>query len=223
MGRPREHDESTREALLRAAEQQLSRGEPLSVRGVADAVGTTTRAVYSLFGSMDGLHQALIARGFDELRRRVEAQPTTDDPAADLVRVGATAFRGFATEHPNLFRLGFERMIPGLAPAPEVEPVQRAALKALLDRVVRCRDARLLGSHAARDVTWQFHAFCQGLASVELLGWFPGGEEPERLWRQALSAFVAGLAADLPRARAPRGQRANKRSTSGSGRSGASR
>ena len=53
MGRPREHDEHTRVALLAAAEQLVAEGGPtqLSVRAVADAAGTSTRAVYSLFGS----------------------------------------------------------------------------------------------------------------------------------------------------------------------------
>ena len=199
MGRPREHDESTRQALLDAAEQQLSRGEALSVRSVAEAVGTTTRAVYSLFGSMDGLNQALVARGFDEIRKRVEAVATTDDPALDLVRAGVQGFRSFAVEHPNLFRVGFERMLPNLAPTPDVASVQQLAIRALHARVLRCRDAGLLGSRSARDVTWQFHAFCQGLASVEHHGWFPPGDDPERMWLQALGTFVAGLAAEVPR------------------------
>lgn len=206
MGRPREHDESTRQALLDAAEQQLSRGEPLSVRGVADAVSTTTRAVYSLFGSMDGLHQALTARCFDEIRRRVEAVAVTDDPAGDLVRAGVEGFRSFATEHPNLFRLGFERMVPSLSPTQEVADLQRKAIMALHERVLRCRDAVLLGQRTAREVTWQYHAMCQGLASVELHGWFPDATSTERMWRDGLSAFVAGLASEPAPRKPPRSE-----------------
>jgi AcrR family transcriptional regulator len=222
MGRPREHDESTRTALLEAAEKQLSRGEPLSVRGVAEAIGTTTRAVYSLFGNMDGLHQALIARGFDEIRRRVEALPETSNPAADLVLAGVIGFRTFAREHPNLFRLGFERMVPNLSPTPDVAEIQVASIRSLHVRVLRCRDAGLLGTRGAREVTWQFHAFCQGLASVELHGWFPDGSDPERMWRDALGTFVAGLAT-VPAAGAAKPARRPPPTRSGSGRSGASR
>jgi AcrR family transcriptional regulator len=207
MGRPREHDDATREALLRAGEQLLSRGEPLSVRALADATATTTRAVYSLFGSMDGVHQALLARGFEELGRRVRAVPETSDPAADLVRAGLDAFRGFALEHPNLFRLGFERIVPGLAPAGEAGTIMVRALKALAARVQRCSDAGLLGGRAVRDVVWQFHAFCQGLASVELSGSLQhAAGDATALWRDALGTFVAGLAKPAPRA--ARGKRA---------------
>jgi AcrR family transcriptional regulator len=55
MGRPREHDELTAAAHLTAAERTIhARGlESLSLRQLAADVGTTTRAIYSLFGSMD--------------------------------------------------------------------------------------------------------------------------------------------------------------------------
>src|SRR5215212_10855269 len=97
MGRPKEHDEQTAAALLDAAERIAERDglTALSVRRVANEVGTTTRAVYSLFGAKEGLVAALGARAFDLLGASVAALPTTDDPAADLVRAGLV-FRGFA-------------------------------------------------------------------------------------------------------------------------------
>ena len=57
MGRPKEHDDNTRAALRAAAERLVESGGPaaLTVRGVAREAGTTTRAVYSVFGSRDGL------------------------------------------------------------------------------------------------------------------------------------------------------------------------
>ena len=62
MGRPKEHNAATRAALLQAAEQMIATHgmDALSIRGVADAVGTTTRAVYSLFESKAGLLLSLI-------------------------------------------------------------------------------------------------------------------------------------------------------------------
>ena len=61
MGRPRLHDEKTRVELLAAAERLVADGgiDAVSVRGAALAAGTTTRAVYALFGSKEGLVQAL--------------------------------------------------------------------------------------------------------------------------------------------------------------------
>ena len=86
MGRPKEHDD---EAGLPFERRRRGRSElgvgAFSVRGVAREVGTTTRAVYSLFGSKEGLlvdalaqsAYAFLADGMDDL-------PETDDPVADL-------------------------------------------------------------------------------------------------------------------------------------------
>ena len=65
MGRPREHDEHTRAALRAAAERLVAAGgsAALSVRAVAEEAGTTTRAVYSVFGSKDGLLVDALAQG----------------------------------------------------------------------------------------------------------------------------------------------------------------
>src|SRR5947209_4557288 len=93
------HDERTAAALLDAAERIIQEHgvERVSVRGLAGQVGTTTRAVYSLFGSKDGLLVALGTRAFEMLGAAVAALPETDDAAADLVRAAVVVFREFAT------------------------------------------------------------------------------------------------------------------------------
>ena len=191
MGRPREHDDRTAAALLAAAERTVQDGgiEALSVRGVASQVGTTTRAVYSLFGSKDGLVSALGARAFELLREGLEALPPTDDPAADLVEAGLM-FRRFATQHPALFAIGIRHTVSHDVPWVEVRRVAYAALQQLEERVARLED---LGGRTVGDATMQFHALCEGLASLELRG-MPLGEP---IWRDALSALVAGYPATV--------------------------
>jgi AcrR family transcriptional regulator len=76
MGRPREHNEQTRAALRAAAERLISEGGPqaFSVRAVAAEVGTTTRAVYSLFGSKEALLVDALAQGaFEYLAEGIAA------------------------------------------------------------------------------------------------------------------------------------------------------
>src|SRR5262245_355306 len=118
MGRPRLHDEQTREALLAAAENLVEGGGPgaLSVRAVADSIGTTTRAVYSSFGSKEGLLDALARRSFELLRDELARLPVTDDPSRDLVTAGVKVFRPMAVEHPAMFALAFLRAAPDLDP-----------------------------------------------------------------------------------------------------------
>ena len=198
MGRPREHDERTAAALLAAAEQAVEAGGPeaLAVRGIAKEVGTTTRAVYSLFGSKDGLVAALGVHAFEFLRTGLEALPVTDDAAADLVEVGLV-FRRLATERPALYSIGVRRDVPDLPPWQPVCDAADAALAVLMQRVARLGDAGLLGEDTVVDATLQFHALCEGLVTLELRGPripFDAG----RVWRAALASLIAGFAARQP-------------------------
>jgi len=185
MGRPREHDERTAAALLAAAERAVQHGgiEALSVRGVAAEVGTTTRAVYSLYGSKDGLVAALAARPFELLREGLESVPVTDDPAADLVEA-ALMYRRFSNEHPSLWALGIQYV-------PEsgtVNVVAWESLNLLKEKVGRLR----LDGRTVDQATLQFHALCEGMAAVELRG-MVGVSDWETMWRQAFEALVGGF------------------------------
>src|SRR5215831_9348779 len=101
MGRPRRHDQDAARSLLDAAERIVEADgvDGLTVRRVAEAGGTTTRGVYSVFGSKDGLVVALGRRAFDLLRDELDALPTTRDPAADLVEAGLLVWRPFVLGH----------------------------------------------------------------------------------------------------------------------------
>jgi AcrR family transcriptional regulator len=206
MARPRTHDAATAEALLDAAARLLRAGGPeaISVRAVADEVGTSFRAVYALFGSKQALVDALAERGYRSLAERVTSLPETTDPAGDLVRAGVDGFRPFALEDPEVFRLTFERVS---AEVLHQEPVAAAALanyRALAQMVSRARGIGAV-HHDRSDETCilSFHATCQGLASCEIAARpYPEGPgmwpmvdvDMAALWRDALTSLVAGFA-----------------------------
>ncbi|MCA1705273.1 MAG: TetR/AcrR family transcriptional regulator, partial [Actinobacteria bacterium] len=136
MGRPREHDERTRAKLRAAAERLVVDGGPdaLSVRRVADEAGTTTRAVYTVFGSKEGLVAALAQTAFEVLYDGIDRVPETDDPAADLVAIGTRVVRGLVREHPGLYRIAFQR-IAGLQPEAQLVAARERAWVQLQGRV----------------------------------------------------------------------------------------
>jgi AcrR family transcriptional regulator len=192
MGRPRPHGEVTRRALLDAAERMVEADgvDALSVRKVAEAVGTTTRAVYTIFGSKDGLLGALGAHAFELLGAAVDGLPVTDDPVADLVAAGAVAFRGFAIEHPALFRIGVQRFsVPGDVAHAFIAAAQ-AALGSLHARIDRLGSART-GERTVAEAAWEFHALCEGLAALELRPG-PPAAHARQLWTRALRSLVLG-------------------------------
>lgn len=158
---------------------------------VAAEVGTTTRAVYSVFGSKHGLLVALGSRASEILGAALRALPATDDPPDDLVDAGILVFRRFALEHPSLFSIGVQ--MTSSAHRSEFGPALHDAFAGLEARVARLGAAGILGRRSVHDAATAFHALCEGLAGVELRGLMrPGGEE--RLWRDALGALVRGFA-----------------------------
>lgn len=193
MGRPRIHDAATGIALLEAAERIVEADglEALSIRRVADEVGTSSRAVYSVFGSKRGLVVALGARAFDLLGSTVAALPVTDDPAADLVASGVVGFRTFALQHSALFRIGVQRVTLSPDVAREFVGAATSALGSLNARLSRLADDGGLGSRSVSDAAWEFHALCEGLAALELRHNVPV-RRARHLWTDALSALVAG-------------------------------
>ena len=201
MGRPRGHDERTRAALLAAAELIVAEGGPgaLSVRAVAARAGTSTRAVYSLFGSKDGLLVQALARGaFEFLYAEIAKLEETEDPAADLVDVGVLVVRRLVREHPALYRIAFQRIVPGMEAGPELTAARQRAWHQLVGKLERLEAAGLLGDTSAADAAVAFNAMMEGLGNAELRGavlrLLREGSE-EQAWRDALMTLVRGFAA----------------------------
>jgi AcrR family transcriptional regulator len=211
VGRPREHDETTRAALLEATERLVARdgAGALSVRAVAREAGTTTRAVYSLFGSKDGLLvEALASRAFEFLYAENERLATTADPAADLVTIGVQTFRRLVLEHPGLYRIAFQRVVPGLGAGPELSEARQRAWEQLLGRIARLETAGGLGETSLEEAAIALIAMFEGLGNAELRGnvlrTLPAGRE-EQVWQDSIERLVRGFGVQrTSRSRQPR-------------------
>jgi len=200
VGRPRLHDEQTAEALLDAAEAIVAAGGPdaLSVRRVAEQASTTTRAVYSLFESKEGLLVALGNRAFEILGSWAAEMSRTEDPAADLVNAAVSNFRRWALEHPGLFRIAFQRNEIPPQLAERFRPTRLKALAGLVEVVSRALGLQGgLANPDVREATMKFDAMCEGLALLELRGVLPP-DRAEQIWREALAALVSGMQMQRP-------------------------
>lgn len=205
MARPNKHDATTREALLDAAEALLAAAGPdvVSVRSVADEIGVSTRAVYSVFGAKSGLMGALAARGFQRLADLVNGLPVTGDPLADLAAAGPHAFRVFAQASPHLFRITFDQISEEIYAQPETYPALFASYRSLASRFSRALDAGLVTPRPVVELVFMYHSLCCGLAANELSRQPPpvgsnfwkiaDGVDFAALWTTALAAFVRGL------------------------------
>jgi AcrR family transcriptional regulator len=204
VGRTRVHTEATATALLDAAEAIVEAEglEGLSVRRVAQEVGTTTRAVYSSLGSKEALLAALGMRAFDLLGAQIAALPRSDDPTADLIAAGTRGFRGWALEHPALFRVGFLHQVslPRDVWSRFGTSAQRA-LGGLHDLIGRVEQDGGLAGRTLNEAAWQFHSLCEGLAVMDLRGGLlRPATDSLPTWADALGALVAGWRITEPKA-----------------------
>jgi hypothetical protein len=121
----------------------------------------------------------------------IEQLPQTDNPEQDLVDAAVVVFRRMVLDHPSLFRVSFlrrdeERRETTIAAA-------RRGFTMLADRVARLEMKDGLGGRTVMAATCQFDALCEGLALVELRAPQYFSADPERIWREAIAALVAGF------------------------------
>jgi AcrR family transcriptional regulator len=172
----------------------------LTVRGVAEAAGASTIAVYTRFGGRAGLLDTLYERAFDLLREQLdELPPPSNDYAGDLIAFAMT-YRRFALENPARYALMFERPVPDFNPDPALRvAVLQQSFELLVSRVERC------SPKGADNVKLGFLLFTtmHGLVSNELTqrargpipGWFlrPTEEANEPVYLDGISAMIVGL------------------------------
>lgn len=132
-------DQAVRNALLRAAEEQLVAAPDgdVATRAVCEAAGVTQPVLYRLFGDKRGLLDALADAGLQRYTQRKAELEVSDDPSVDLRR-GWDDHLVFARENAALYRLMF-------APRPWAGSSARNGLTALLERTLtRCAAAGML-------------------------------------------------------------------------------
>lgn len=190
MGRPRTNDDTVKERLVERATEWLATRprEALTIRAVATAAGTSTAAVYSLFGNKDGLIAAVRDEAVAGLFEAVSAVPATEDALADLYAL-AVAYRRWALGHPQLYAVlfgGVQSFQPSGAPGasdpvrPLVEAIDRGVVESVLDgRATAIALSVWVGLH--------------GLVTLELAGAFDT-PTAEAAFRSTVNATLRGWA-----------------------------
>jgi len=196
MGRPREHNDETREDLLRVASGIIRRGgiEALTVRGLAAEAGVTTRAIYSLFSGLPEIISVLCARSTEAMVRHHEAVPVTDDPISEFLPL-ALAYRSAAREQADLYEMLYTpTAAPGQSAVEYPQQVQRTIgrVQDTIRRASLAGQLRPLDDHELFQGLW---GIVHGLTSLELRGVLGTPEECDRIWRETITTHVRGFAA----------------------------
>jgi AcrR family transcriptional regulator len=195
MPRPKQRTPELAEHVLEVALRLLTREGPaaLTARRLAGEAGTSTSAVYELFGDKGGVVRALFFSGFERLGAALAELPPAGDPVEHLVAL-ARRYRGFLLAHPALSAVMLSRPFASFDPAPEEAAAGAAVRELILAAVGRAVAAgRLHGDPV--DVAHAFVALVHGLAAAEgarRLG--TSSASVERRWDVAVRALLAGFA-----------------------------
>jgi AcrR family transcriptional regulator len=167
---PRKANPKTRETLVDVAAHRLVTEGPgsVSIRRIAADAGTSTMAIYTHFGGMNGLVREVVQEGFERLQKALTSVSTTDDPVADLAGLGR-AYRANALANPDLYPAMFGgSSLAALELTEEDRQHGRYTLVTVVECAQRCIDAGRFRAADAGMVAHQMWFGVHGLVALEL-------------------------------------------------------
>jgi AcrR family transcriptional regulator len=175
-------EKGPRERLLDAALRILEEegAQAVQARRVTREIGASTMAVYTHFGGMPGLVDAMIREGLTRFAAHVRARPPVEDPLADLL-AGGLAYGEFALANPRLYSLMFGLADTGRPPAAADTLTTEEGVDALsvliesVERVIEAGEIREQDPRvAATQILSVTHGYLMltigGFVEAELLG-----------------------------------------------------
>lgn len=199
---PQPADSDVRRRLIETAARVLGEDGPsgLSTRKLAAEVGTSTMAVYTHFGGLPGLVEAVVDEGFARLAAHLAAAaPNTGDALVDLGRL-ATAYRDNALENPHLYGVMFgSASLGGFRRSGDELTRRRDTFDVLVAATRRAMDEGLLADGDAESVAAQLWSALHGYVMLELAGFMTEADAaPEKVLWPMLGNLVTALRAPPP-------------------------
>ena len=194
MPRAKQRTPEMRERVLQAAMDMLASDgvAEFTTRRLAKHAGTSTPAVYELFGDKAGLVREVFFEGFRLLRQYLDEVRPSQDPRAELVLV-IESLRSFAREHSVLADLMFSRPFADFDPGPAERRAGDEVRLFIVAAVRRCVRAGVLQGDEV-DIAYVIVAMAQGLAGQETAGWLGTSQQSrDRRWDLAITALLDGL------------------------------
>jgi len=195
------------QGLVDAAIRLLESGGPGAVqaRKLANEIGMSTMAVYTHFGGMSELFEAIVREGFRRFAAHVDAVQETDDPMADFFSKGI-AYRDWALKNSQLYRLmfGLSRTMPArleqdmtMAGTISTLPEGQAAFEVMVHAVDRIKAAGQIDPVDPVLAAGQFLSATHGYVLLEMAGYFgPEGNGFAWVFGPLGLSVMVGLGAD---------------------------
>jgi AcrR family transcriptional regulator len=166
--------------------------EGLTMQRVATAVGVRAPSLYKRIHGRRELVRLIALDVADDLSAALDSAATNGDPPRDLVAI-ATAFRAFASGHPEAYALLFRRL-------PEDWRAEIDLSAPGFDSLFRTVDAIAGPEHgleAARTVV----AWANGFVGMELAGAFRMGGDVDAAFAFGAERIATAISASRPQRR----------------------
>ncbi|MFH5210466.1 TetR/AcrR family transcriptional regulator [Antrihabitans spumae] len=196
----RRADPEMRSRLLEAAAKLLAVEGPsaLTTRRTAAEAGATTMAVYTHFGSIGDLVDAVVDEGFARLSDLFDDVERTDNPVADLAGL-SRAYVTNALANPHLYAVMFgSASLGGYRPnTPDELSAGKYTFDEIIEATGRAIAAGQIVADDATNVAAQLWSTLHGVLMLHTAGYFGSGREAaERILVPALINLMTGLGAD---------------------------
>jgi AcrR family transcriptional regulator len=191
---PRRPDPHIRPALVDVAARLLIEEGPhaLSARHIAAAAGSSTMAMYTHFGGMNGLVREIVYEGFARLQRLLTAVAQTDDPVADLALMGR-AYRRNAAANLHLYAIMFGgSSLAGFTLTEEDRQHGRYTLATVVECAARCMEAGRIRPEDPELVAHQMWIGIHGLVTLELGDYLIDPCSADRCFEAQLTILMTG-------------------------------
>jgi AcrR family transcriptional regulator len=168
---PKIADPAVRTALLENAARLIATEGTtgLTLRRLAEETGTSTMAVYTHFGGMQSLRDEVRREGFARLRAHLEFVEATNDPVADLARLGRE-YHDNARENPHLYRAMFMEPAPIENAQATDDDIGLDTFDLLVAGVRRCMDAARFSPADPVPLALQLWSAAHGVMALVLSG-----------------------------------------------------
>lgn len=185
-------------ALVVAALEVIGKEEQLTLREVSRRVGVNHRAVYRHFEDLTSLLAAVAEQGYRQLQVALQEALAFAKRAPPEKRMEAlaTAYVGFAIDHPAHYRIMFGRRLNEDGRFPVLEELALQAFSLIDTEILSGIESGKFVERPRRELVFAFWSLAHGFASLALVRRI----KVKRMLvdpyvRQIVAPFIAGLRA----------------------------
>lgn len=194
----RRTDPTVRVRLLEGAARLLAEEGPsaLTLRRVATEADTSTMGVYTHFGSMADLADAVVTEGFARLAARLAEVPRTDNAITDLAGL-ARAYLVNARQNPHLYAVMFGTASLGMYRPQTADKLKRGryTFEKIVEACGHAVKQRRLRPADPLAIANQLWTAIHGYVMADVGGYF-GEDGTEHVLVPMLVTMLTGLGAD---------------------------